>query len=211
MKVLIACEESQIVCKAFRERGHEAYSNDIQDCSGGRPEWHLQMDALEALKFKNWDLLIGHPPCTYLAAPGMHYLKTRPGRREKLEEAYQFVLALWNSNIPKIALENPVGWLNTNWKKATQIIEPFYFGDDERKKTCLWLKGLPRLNGRLEVAENPKKFYPKPIGFTKVKKDGYRRGIFFCGKMQQKSWTKAAYLKSKTFPGIAKAMAEQWG
>lgn len=212
MRVLVACEESQAVCMAFRARGHEAYSCDIQHCSGPMPEYHLQMDAIYAIILVNPDLLIAHPPCTYFSAAGMHYLKTRPERIKQLENAFEFLNKIWNCGVKKIAIENPIGWLNTNWKKPTQIIQPFYFGDNERKATCLWLKGLSRLNGDLKIAIDLKQYTPKPNGFTKPGKDGYSRGIYFCGRINSKNRNKnAAKLKSKTFPGIARAMAEQWG
>lgn len=213
MRVLVACEESQVVCKAFRERGHEAYSCDIQPCSGGHPEWHIQDDVTFHLN-EGWDLMIAHPPCTYFSCAGLHYLKTKPERQGQLDMSFRFLLSLWDSNVSKICLENPQGWLNTNWKKPTQIIEPYYFGDPEKKRTCLWLKNLPRLNGLHEVALNEKIFRPKPTGFNKRSKDGYIRKMYFCDRMKIETGfnlKEAAKLKSKTFPGIAKAMAEQWG
>ena len=213
MRVLIACEESQEVCKAFRARGHEAYSCDLQACSGGHPEWHIMHDAVEIAYLGIWDLMIAHPPCTFFAAPGMHYLKTKPERMGQLQSSFEFVKKLWSAPITRIAIENPIGWLNTNWRKPAQKIQPFYFGDNERKTTCLWLKGLSRLNGLHEVAFNIDHYEPKPDGYTKPGKDGYSRGIYFCGRINSKhrgDHKKAAKLKSKTFPGIARAMAEQW-
>lgn len=214
LRVLVACEESQAVTKAFRARGHQAYSCDLQACSGGHPEWHIMHDAVEVAYSGCWDLMIAHPPCTYFAAPGMHYLKTRPERIGQLEEAFTFIKALWNAPIERICLENPIGWLNTNWRKPTQKIQPYYFGDPEMKTTCLWLKGLPRLNGLLEVGASPEKFKPKPLGYRVNKNDGYTRGIYFCDRMKMDvkfDYKAAAKLKSKTFPGIARTMAEQWG
>lgn len=147
MRVLVACEESQVVCKAFRARGHEAYSCDVQPCSGGHPEWHIQDDVLNHIS-DGWDLMIAHPPCTYFAAAGMHYLQTRPERRILLGESFEFVSKLWLAPIDRIAIENPIGWMNTNWRKPTQIIQPYYFGDNEMKTTCLWLKCLYGSSGR---------------------------------------------------------------
>lgn len=206
MKVLVACEESQTVTIAFRNKGHEAYSCDIQECSGGRPEWHLHGNVLYFLN-AGWDLMIAHPPCTYLANAGLHYLKTKPERKEQLKNAFEFVLTLWSAPISKIAIENPVGWLSTNWKRPTQIIQPYYFGDNELKTTCLWLKHLPKLQGKIEVAADISKYKPKPI-HTITRKTGEH-----AGKPYNYYWRqgKSAKERSKTFLGIAQAMAEQWG
>lgn len=206
MKVLLACEESQEVCKRFREKGHEAYSCDIQDCSGGHPKWHIKGDVLEVIN-NGWDLMIAFPPCTYLTVAGMRWLKTDKTRYNKLLEARDFFLKLWAAPIEKIGIENPVGWMNTNWRKPTQIIEPYYFGDNEKKRTCLWLKGLSRLNGLIEVAMNPKKYKPKPYQ-TIINKKGRTINVYFANRLEDIGNSKA---RSKTFPGIAKAMAEQWG
>jgi len=204
MRVLVACEESQEVCKAFRSRGHEAYSCDIQDCSGGRPEWHIKMDAIEAINSRRWDLLIAHPPCTYFSRAGIQFLHKQPDRMEKLVDSFRFIREIWNSDVPMIAIENPVGWLNTNWRKPNQIIHPWYFGDPEMKETCLWLKGLPRLQGLVEVAMNPKKYHPIPEK-SRIGSDGKMKNKYFMSRMTN------AKDRSKTFPGIARAMAEQWG
>lgn len=205
MKVLVACEESQTVCKAFRERGHEAYSCDLQACSGGHPEWHLKGDVFDFLYFMDWDLMIAHPPCTYFSRAGIQFIHKQPDRREKLLDSYGLVLMLWNaSHIPKIAIENPVGWLNTNWRKPSQIIHPWYFGDPEMKETCLWLKNLPRLNGLHEVAMNRAKYHPKPEK-SRIGSDGKMKNKYFMSRMTN------AKDRSKTFPSIAKAMATQWG
>lgn len=205
MRVLIACEESQTVCKAFRERGHEAFSNDIVECSGGHPEWHLHMDALDAVEWRRWDLMIAHPPCTYFSRAGIQFIHKQPYRMEKLIKSFEFVRKLWNAEIPLIAIENPVGWLNTNWRKPDQIIHPWYFGDNEMKETCLWLRGgLQRLNGLHEVAMNPSKYHPKPES-SRMGSDGKMKNKYFVTRMTN------AKDRSKTFPGIARAMAEQWG
>lgn len=174
MKVLIACEESQAVTIAFRNKGHEAFSCDIQECSGGHPEWHLIGDVVYFLN-NGWDLMIAHPPCTYLANAGLHYLKTKPERREQLKKAFEFVLTLWSAPIEKIAIENPIWWLNTNWKRPTQIIQPYYFGDNELKTTCLWLKCLPKLQGNVDVASDINKHKPQPI-HTITRKTGEHAG-----------------------------------
>jgi site-specific DNA-cytosine methylase len=203
MKVLIACEESQEVCKAFRERGHEAFSCDLQDCSGGHPEWHIIGDVLETVN-DGWDLMVAHPPCTYFSRAGIQFIHKQSGRMDKLKESFEFVKQLWNAKIKKIALENPAGWLCTNWKRPTQTIHPWYFGDNEMKETCLWLKGLPKLQGLVEVAMNKEKFHPVPEK-SRVGSDGKMKNKYFMSRMTN------AKDRSKTFPSIAKAMAQQWG
>lgn len=149
MKVLVACEESQEVCKAFRALGHEAYSCDIEPCSGGHPEWHLQCDALELLKMR-WDMIIAHPPCTYLTNAGNKWFKAEfkerfPDREQKREDAVSFFMAFWNADCPRVAIENPQGIMSSRFRKPDQYIEPYMFGDSEKKKTGLWLRGLPAL------------------------------------------------------------------
>jgi site-specific DNA-cytosine methylase len=203
MRVLVACEESQEVCKAFRARGHEAYSCDIQECSGGHPEWHYKKDVFEVINnYGPWDMMIAFPPCTYISSAGLHWCLKDKERMQKRDEGLSFFIALYNQKqIKKIAIENPVGYANTNFKPHTQIIEPYYFGDPHKKRTCLWLKNLPRLNGRLEVALNPRRFKPEPIAVDSTGKKRY-----FTDAKNRKSID-----RSKTFPGIARAMAEQWG
>ncbi len=204
MKILVACEESQAVCKAFRARGHEAYSNDLQECSGGHPEWHLQMDVFEAINLKGWDLVIAFPPCTFLCTAGQA-CKTRDNKWDEREaetaKAIEFVKKIYAS-VSKIAIENPVGVLSSRWRKPNQIIEPYYFGDQEKKPTCLWLKGLRRLN-----ATTP--FAPKPIP-THIYPSGRKQ--YFGQRVGDKfRFSKdRGKMKSKTFPGIAAAMAAQW-
>jgi hypothetical protein len=202
MRVLVACEESQTVCKAFRARGHEAYSCDIQECSGGHPEWHIQDDVLYHLS-EGWDLMIGHPPCTYFSRAAGIVLYNKE-HLKKTEDAFRFFLTLWNAPIPKIALENPPGWLSTNFRKWNQKIHPWYFGDGEMKETCLWLKNLPRLNGLLAIAKEPAKHHPKPTG-SRMGSDGKIKNFYFMHRVQNPKD------RAKTFPGIANAMAEQWG
>ena len=151
MRVLVACEESQAVCTAFRERGHEAYSCDIQPCSGGHPEWHIQADATELIKLR-WDLIIAHPPCTFLTMAGANLLFASdhtvkdPDREAKGWEARKFFMAFLNADCPRIAVENPVPLKHFGLPPYSQIIEPCMFGDPWRKRTCLWLKGLPLLD-----------------------------------------------------------------
>lgn len=141
MKVLVACEESQTVYKEFRRLGHEAFSCDVLECSGGHPEWHIKGDVLEHLG-EGWDLMIAHPPCTYLAVSGARWWKSK---KKEQQEAIDFFMKLWNSKIPKIAVENPIGRISTAMMKPTQIIQPWQFGHGETKATCLWLFNLPKL------------------------------------------------------------------
>lgn len=201
MKVLIACEYSGTVRDAFIRRGHDAMSCDLLPTESPGP--HYQGNVLDCLQDK-WDLMVAHPPCTYFSRAGIQFLHKQPDRMEKLVDSFRFVRALWNAEIPLIAIENPVGWMNTNWRKPDQIIHPWYFGDNEMKETCLWLKGLQKLNGLHEVALNPKKFKPKPEK-SRIGSDGKMKNKYFMSRMTN------AKDRSKTFPGIAKAMAEQWG
>lgn len=194
MKVLVACEESQAVCKAFREFGHEAYSCDIQECSGGHPEWHIQGDALPLLKEK-WDLIIAHPPCTYLSNAGARFLYPKGVlNEERLKlglEAKEFFMAFYNADCEKICIENPTPSRVYELPKYTQVIQPWMFGHPVQKRTCLWLKGLEPLKPT-EIVEERKS--------SKVPGNWFNKG----GKERQKN-------RAKTFPGIAKAMADQWG
>ena len=194
MKVLVACEESQTVCKAFREKGHEAFSSDVQECSGGHPEWHIQGDVTQALN-DGWDLMIAHPPCTYLSNAGARFLYPKgilnEERLAKGMEAKKLFTLLLNAPIEKIAVENPIQSKVFGIKKYDQIIEPYWFGHPFKKKTCLWLKNLQPLIAT-EMLEKPES--------TKVAGNWFNKG----GKERQKN-------RSKTFSGIAKAMAEQWG
>lgn len=149
MKILVACEESGRVTAEFRKRGHEAYSCDILPTSGGHPEWHIQGDVLPLLTQK-WDMIIAFPPCTYLTVSGNRWFADRYGkkaleRKQKRKEAAEFFMAFALADCPKIAIENPVGYMSNAYRKPDQIIQPYYFGDEARKTTCLWLKGLPLL------------------------------------------------------------------
>jgi hypothetical protein len=202
MRVLVACEESQVVTIAFRNKGHEAYSCDLQECSGGHPEWHILGDAIKEAYSGKYDLMIGHPPCTYLCDAANKHLKN-PGRIEKREEAIKFFMLLWNAPIKRICLENPRGCLTKIFRPSDQIIQPFYFGDPERKHTCLWLKNLSPLFFTLI---NPEGIEPKEWRVRKSgKKAGGRYGIYYHFKHNNSKE------RSKTFPGIAQAMADQWG
>lgn len=203
MKILVACEESQAVTIEFRKLGHEAYSCDLYECSGGHPEWHIQGDVLPLLK-QEWDMIIAFPPCTYLTVTGNRWFNIeRYGekaiqRYKDKEEAINFFMEFANADCPKIAIENPVGAMSTAYKKPTQIIQPYMFGDAERKTTCLWLKGLPNLIPTDIV---------KPELYTY--KDGRTDGMWHVKTIGLPAEERSR-LRSKTFPGIAKAMAEQW-
>lgn len=203
MRVLVACEESQEVCKAFRALGHEAYSCDIEPCSGGHPEWHLQCDALEIIKMR-WDLIIAHPPCTYLTNAGNKWFKAEfkerfPDRENQREAAVSFFMAFWNTDCPRVAIENPQGIMSSRFRKPDQYIEPYMFGDAEKKKTGLWLRGLPALTPT-EVVE--------PIIIECA--SGAREPRWHMETMHLPPKERSK-VRSKTFPGIARAMAEQWG
>lgn len=203
LKVLVACEESQAVTKEFRRLGHEAFSCDILPCSGGHPEWHLQMDCFEAIKLKDWDVLIGFPPCTDIASSGARHFKIKiaDGRQQKAKE---FFLKLYDSKIPFIALENPVGVMSTYLRKPDQIIHPYHFGDPEAKRTCIWVKGLPILQ-HTNVVEPEYVIYN-----SKKNKSGKTRYGKITGSNPSTNNKGNAMLRSKTYPGIARAMAEQW-
>lgn len=207
MKILVACEESQAVTIQLRNRGHEAYSCDIQDCSGGHPEWHIKGDVLEEIK-KEWDMMIAFPPCTYITNAGIGWFniekygdkaRERWGLRDK---GFEFFMKFINADIPKIAVENPVGWANRYYRSPDQIIHPWYFGDDAKKRTCLWLKRLPKLRYNIT-----KMIEPTPLAYYKRgKKKGkpiHWSDYMMFGEDRGKK-------RSKTFPGIAEAMAEQW-
>ena len=197
MRVLVACEESQAVTKEFRRLGHEAYSCDIIECSGGHPEWHIQGDVLEVIN-NNWNLMIAHPPCTYLSNSGVSWLHRQEGRWEKMREGALFFKTLFNADIPYIAIENPI--MHKYAKEIigegqTQVIQPWMFGHPEQKATCLWLKNLPKL----KPTENVKHILD-------ALPDNKRQRLHYLPPSADR-----AKLRSKTFEGIAKAMAEQWG
>lgn len=235
MRVLIACEESQRVCMEFRKRGHEAYSCDIEPCSGGHPEWHIQGDVLEVLdpmikydwgeeiEFRTmdgkehviegkWDMIIAHPPCTYLTVTGNRWFNVEKYGEKALkriadrEAAAEFFMKIWNADCERVVIENPIGYMSTRFRKADQIIHPYYFAESEddinceRKSTCLWIRGVAPL--KYEIRHEPRVIRYKN------------------GKGTDSPWhvntmslppNERAKARSKTFPGIAKAMAEQWG
>lgn len=220
MKILVACEESQAVTIELRKLGHMAFSCDIIECSGGHPEWHIQGDALKLINGNcifmtadgewhqlqgTWDMIIAFPPCTYLTVTGNRWFNVeRYGekaiwRQAAREDAIRFFMAFANADCDRIAIENPIGIMSSTWRKPNQIINPYEFGDPFEKKTCLWLKGLPEL---------------KPTNIVDVPP----RTKFDSGKSMPAWYAEAwklpkeerAKLRSKTFPGIARAMAEQW-
>lgn len=214
MKVLIGCEYSAVIREAFYRRGHYVWSCDYKPTEKpGQYGYHYQGDIFDMLS-DHWDLLIAHPPCTYLSNVGQS-CKSRDNvwefREAEALKAIDFVDRLWKSGIDKICLENPVGQLNTQWRKPTQIIQPYYFGDNEMKTTCLWLRRLPKLNGLHYIDKVRDK--PKPLpGKSRIGSDGKIKNVYFCGRMDRSADSKmAAHLKARTFPGIARAMAEQWG
>ena len=201
MKILVACEESQAVTIELRKLGHEAYSCDIEECSGGYPEWHLQQDVTEVLKEK-WDMIIGFPPCTYMTNGGavrMYPTKGNvdPVRLEKAMKAKEFFMNLYNADCEKIAIENPVPMKIIGLPERSQIIQPYEHGDPYSKKTCLWLKGLPKLEPT-NVLDEYQPFING--GGGRLQKANYKDKVFANGQTK----------RSKTFPGIAKAMAMQW-
>jgi len=197
INVLVACEESQAVCIEFRKLGFNAFSNDIQECSGGHPEWHLQMDVFEAIKLKEWHCMIAFPPCTYLTISANKWYKNQPKRksgtlvgeerRNARIEAIKFFMYLYNCGIPKIAIENPIGVMSSEFRKPDQVLQPWMFGHGETKATCLWLKNLQKLEPTKIVEGREQKIWKLPPSKDRAK------------------------LRSKTFPGIARALAQQYG
>lgn len=194
MRVLCACEESQAVCTEFRKLGHEAYSCDLLPCSGGHPEWHIQADALEVCKMA-WDMVLAFPPCTHLAVSGARWFpeKRRDGRQQM---GIGFFLAFTSlDHVPMVAIENPVGVMSTVYRKPDQVIQPWMFGHPETKATCLWLKGLPPLTSTHDVR-----------GEMGAMDERDRHRVHHMPPGPER-----AALRGKTYPGVARAMAEQWG
>lgn len=208
MRVLLACEESQTVLKAFLALGADAYSCDIKPCSGGIPQRHIQNDVRQILD-QGWDLMIAFPPCTHLATSGARWFKDKQDGRQ--QEGIDFFMQLAAAPIPKIAIENPVGIMSTVWRSPDQVIQPYYFGDPYQKTTCLWLQNLPPL---FHTAV-PDLFNPEP---THTHRGEIREWIGSDGvKRTQPVWYSKARTgkhrenRSKFWPGIASAMAHQWG
>ena len=223
-KVLVACEESQAVCKAFREQGHLAYSCDIQDCSGGHPEWHIMGDVLEYINGNcsfvtrggggwefiqgNFDLVIAFPPCTHLAVSGARWFREKQ-MDFRQQKACVFFMRMVLAEAEHIAVENPIGIMSKCYRKPDQIIQPWQFGHPETKSTCLWLKNLPKLQPT-DILEKPECGWANQ-SFTA---DGrYKSFVNYDDRGKIMAWNdpETAKLRSKTYEGIAKAMAEQWG
>lgn len=206
LRILVGCEESQAVTKQLRKLGHEAYSCDILPCSGGHPEWHLKQDIFEVID-QGWDIGIFFPPCTDLAVSGARWFKEKIANGTQ-QKSIEFFMKIANCNIPKIAIENPIGIMSKLWRKPDQIIQPWHFGERAQKSTCIWLKNLPKLQptrivdkGDFLTMSNGKKmskWYNDSALESMKEKDPLKRKL-----IRQK-------LRSKTFDGIAKAMAEQW-
>lgn len=231
MRILVACEESQTTTKALRELGHEAYSCDLLRCSGGHPEWHFNTDVFEIIKNKGgvrqngeeiffdkqWDMMIAHPPCTYLAVSGARWYyhpedrhlpkeKRRPhpkfpNRAQDREDALTFFIALLEVPIEKIAVENPIGIVSSRYRKPNQIVQPYMFGDEATKTTCLWLKNLPLLTPTDLVGKGERVEFKSGKSMPKWYAEALTKA-----KTKEERQT----LRSKTFPGMARAMAEQW-
>lgn len=201
MRILVACEESQAVTKELRRLGHEAYSCDIEPCSGGHPEWHLQVDALELLKME-WDMILAFPPCTYLTNAGARHLwkghQLNKERYEKGLEAKEFFMKFWCADCGKVCVENPTPSKIFELPTPTQSIQPWQFGHPFTKRTNLWIRGLPMLEPT-NIVEPERTWCPS--GSYSKKHGEKHRGMFTKDRPKN---------RSKTFPGIAKAMAEQW-
>lgn len=194
MRVLVGCEFSGVVRQAFRNKGHDAWSNDLLPAEDGSP-YHIQGDVFDAIK-QGWDLAIFHPPCTYLCSSGLHWNKRVPGRQELTEESLVFVAKLFDSGIEKTALENPIGCISSRIRKPDQIIQPWQFGHPESKSTCLWLKNLPKIvpTNVLVKPANGVWDNQTPSGQNKLGPSADR-------------WAE----RSRTYAGIAAALADQWG
>jgi len=209
MKILVACEESQAVTKELRKLGHQAFSCDLLPCSGGHPEWHFKQDVFEVIK-QGWDMMIAHPPCTFLAVSGARWLYNKDGsknieRWKNQADALEFVQKLMDAPINKIAIENPISVISSNIRKPDQIIQPYMFGDKAQKSTCLWLKNLPKLV--------PTDIVDKGEFIEFISKKGVKKKQpkwYFDALKDAKTPAERRTLRSKTFKGIAEAMAKQW-
>ena len=209
-EILIACEESQAITKAFRKLGYNAYSCDLLTCSGGHPEWHIQGDAIAEAYSGKYDIMIAHPPCTYLAVSGARWLYNKDGSRneeryENQAEALDFVQQLMNAPIEHIAIENPVSVISSHIRKPDQIVHPYMFGDKASKSTCLWLKNLPKLIPT-DIVEKGE--FVEWIGKNGKKKRQAK--WYYDALAQAKTPEQRRTLRSKTFQGMADAIADQW-
>ena len=196
-RILVACEESQVVTKAFRALGHEAFSCDLLEASGGHPEWHFQTDVVSLLREgRDWDMLIGFPPCDHLCVSGAKWFKQKiaDGRQQ---QGIELFMALATADVPQVAIENPVGIMSTRWRKPDQIIQPWQFGHEAQKMTCLWLRNLPLLKATEVVGRGERRLMPNgslmPVWIGNAKVSTRKQ------------------VRSRTFDGIANAMAAQWG
>jgi hypothetical protein len=231
MNILVACEESQAVTIELRKLGHNAFSCDLLECSGGHPEWHFNQDVFEVIDGrggvlqngkkmhlkKQWDMMIAHPPCTYLAVSGAQwyyhpddkYLPINlrrphpryPNRAEDRDAALEFFLKLADAPIEKIAIENPIGIISSRWRKPDQVVQPWMFGDEATKTTCLWLKNVPPLEPTEIVGKGERIHFKSGKSQPKWYSDAF---------VKAKSPEERRTLRSKTFSGMARAMAEQW-
>lgn len=231
LRILVACEESQAITKELRKLGHDAFSCDLLPCSGGHPEWHFKQDVFKVIKNKGgklengskikydkqWEIMIAHPPCTYLAVSGAQWyyhpddklLPTSarrphpkyPNRAKDRDEALKFFIALAEAPIEKIAIENPIGVISTRYRKPDQVVHPYLFGDEATKTTCLWLKNLPKLKHTKIVGKGERIHFKSGKSQPKWYSDAF---------VNAKSHEERRTLRSKTFAGMAKAMAKQW-
>ena len=231
LNILVACEESQAVTKEFRLLGHNAFSCDLLPCSGGHPEWHFNSDVFNVIKNNggllqngdekiingNWDMMVAHPPCTYLAVSGAKWYyhpddyqlpiderrphPKYPNRLNDREKAVKFFIKLTKVPINKIVIENPIGIISTRFRKPDQVVQPFMFGDEARKTTCLWLKNLPQLTPTSIVGEGERIYFKSGKSQPKWYSDAF---------VKSKTHEERRTMRSKTFPGMAKAMAQQW-
>jgi hypothetical protein len=203
MKILVACEESQVVTKEFRSLGHEAWSCDILSCSGGHPEWHIQGDVVPILK-DNWDMVVAFPPCTHLAVSGAaHFAAKRADGRQ--QEGIDFFMQFTKlDHVPKVAIENPIGIMSKIYRKPDQIIQPYQFGEDASKRTCLWLKGLPIL---IETCRVVGRMVTTPSGKVVER---WANQCSNYGHDKTSPSPERSRIRSKTYMGIAKAIANQW-
>jgi len=216
-RVLVACEESQAITKAFRKIGIKAYSCDLLPCSGGHPEWHFHGDVFDLLRVMKFDLMIAHPPYTFLAGSSVQWLShpedkalefderrphpLYPNRRKDMMDSVEFVKKLYNADIDRIAIENPVGLLSSRWRKPDQIVQPYHFGDEATKTTCLWLKNLPKLEHTNVVGKGERTTFASGKSHPSWYADALAKA---------KTKEERQSLRSKTFQGMADAIADQW-